>query len=188
MGLLLILAPFGVFAGLMLIATPVASLFAASAVAVGAVGYGLARGRSIKMLAAGSAVLFAAIGCYVTLRGARVSEHDIRLAVDLGVLGIALGSLALRTPFTLQYARELVAAEVVQRPAFMTVNYVLTWAWTGAFILMLIGDILMIYAPGLPLWVGVGIAFAARNCAVYFTKWYPAHRRAKLAAQEGMLA
>jgi hypothetical protein len=48
---------------------------------------------------------------------------------------------------------------------------------------MLLADIAVIYAPGLPLWAGVGIAFAARNCAVYFTKWYPAHRRAQLVAQ-----
>jgi hypothetical protein len=27
------------------------------------------------------------------------------------------------------------------------------------------------------------IAFAARNTAVYFTKWYPKHRREKLAKQ-----
>jgi hypothetical protein len=37
----------------------------------------------------------------------------------------------------------------------------------------------MIYVPNLPLWIGLGIAFAARNCAVYFTKWYPQYRRAK---------
>jgi hypothetical protein len=48
---------------------------------------------------------------------------------------------------------------------------------------MLVANITMIYVPALPLWVGVGIAFAARNSAVYFTKWYPAHRQAKLVAQ-----
>jgi hypothetical protein len=33
--------------------------------------------------------------------------------------------------------------------------------------------------PSLPFWVGLGIGIAARNSAVYFTKWYPAYRRAK---------
>jgi hypothetical protein len=37
----------------------------------------------------------------------------------------------------------------------------------------------VIYVPSLPLWVGIAIAFAARNSAVYFTRWYPQYRRAK---------
>ena len=49
--------------------------------------------------------------------------------------------------------------------------------------MMLVADILMIYAPSLPLWVGVAIAFAARNGAAYFTKWYPQYRRATYGGQ-----
>jgi hypothetical protein len=183
MMLFLILAPFGVFAALMLIAPPLVSLFAASAVALGTIGYDIARGKSIKALAAGAAILFAAIGGYLALFDEHLSGHNIRLAVDFGMLLIALGSIALRSPFTLQYARESVEPTIAQLPAFKTINYVLTWAWTAAIALMLVANITMIYVPALPLWVGVGIAFAARNCAVYFTKWYPAHRQAKLVAQ-----
>ena len=40
----------------------------------------------------------------------------------------------------------------------------------------------MIYMPGLPLWSGLAIAFAARNTAAYFTKWYPQYRKAKYGA------
>jgi hypothetical protein len=46
---------------------------------------------------------------------------------------------------------------------------------------MMIANVLMIYVPGLPLWSGLAIAFAARNSAIYFTKWYPAYRKAKYA-------
>jgi hypothetical protein len=48
--------------------------------------------------------------------------------------------------------------------------------------LMLLANLLMIYVPGLPLWSGLAIAFAARNTAIYFTKWYPKYRRAKFRA------
>jgi alkanesulfonate monooxygenase SsuD/methylene tetrahydromethanopterin reductase-like flavin-dependent oxidoreductase (luciferase family) len=41
----------------------------------------------------------------------------------------------------------------------------------------------LIYWPSLPVWIGVGVAFAARNCAVYFTTWYSARRRAQFARQ-----
>jgi hypothetical protein len=181
--MLLVLAPFGTFAALMLVASPLIGVLGAAAVALGTIGYDVARGKSIKVLAAGAAILFAAIGGYLVLSDGKLGSHGILLAVDLGVLAIALGSIILRLPFTLQYAWESVDAETARLPAFLTTNYVLTWAWTAASVLMLLADIAMIYAPGLPLWMGVGIAFAARNCAVYFTKWYPAHRRAKFAAQ-----
>ena len=95
---------------------------------------------------------------------------------------MALVSLAIRFPFTLQYAREVVDAETAMLPGFIRANYVITWAWTGCMVLMMIGNILMIYLPGLPLWSGLLIAFAARNSAVYFTKWYPEYRRAKYGA------
>ena len=107
----------------------------------------------------------------------------MKLAVDAGMLAIALVSLAIRFPFTLQYAREMVDAETAALPGFLKANYIITWAWTAR----LPADddrptSLMIYVPGLPLWSGLAIAFAARNSALYFTKWYPEYRQAKFAA------
>jgi len=183
MMLFLILAPFAVLGVLMTLATPAISLFAAAAVALATIVHDVLRGRSVKALAAAAAVLFAAVGAYLVLSDGGMDDRAIRLGVDLGVLAIALGSIALRLPFTLQYAREVVAPEVAAQPAFMITNYILTWAWIGAFILMLIADILMIYWPSMPVWIGVGTAFAARNCAVCFTTWYSARRRAQFARQ-----
>ena len=76
----------------------------------------------------------------------------------------------------------MVDTETAKLPGFMKSNYIITWAWTAAFLLMMMANVLMIYVPGLPLWSGLAIAFAARNTAVYFSKWYPQHRRAKYAA------
>ena len=101
----------------------------------------------------------------------------MRLAVDAGVLVMALLSIAIRFPFTLQYARESVDSETRKQPGFMHANYVITWAWTAAFLLMVLTNVLMIYLPGVPLWAGLAIALAARNGAAFFTKWYPKHRR-----------
>ena len=177
MTLFLILAPFGAFATLMLVASPTVSLFAAAAVALGIVAWDLVRGGSLKLLAAGSLLLFTALGCYLTLVDGNWSGIAVRVAVDGGVLAIALLSLAIRLPFTLQYAREAVDSETMNRPGFVAANDILTMVWIAAFVMMLVADILMIYAPSLPLWVGVAIAFAARNGALYFTKWYPQYRR-----------
>lgn len=184
MATFLILAPFGAFALLMLVASSATSLFTAAALALGIVVWDVARGGSVKMLAAGSVLLFAAIGGYVTMIDNSWSRTVLHLVVDLGVLAIALLSLAIRAPFTLQYAREQVDVETTRLPGFLAANYVITWAWTLAFVLMLLADMLVLFVPGLPLWIGFAIAFAARNAALYFTRWYPQYRRAKHAAEQ----
>jgi hypothetical protein len=182
MMIFLILAPYGAFAGLLLATSAAVSLFVAAAICLVVIAYDAIGGRSVKILGAGSAILFAAIGGYVTLVDSSWSVSQVKLAVDAGMLAIALGSIAFRLPFTLQYAREMVDAETLALPGFLKASYVITWAWTLSFVLMVMANVMLIYVPGLPLWTGLAIAFAARNSALYFTKWYPQHRRTKLAA------
>jgi hypothetical protein len=182
MTIFLILAPYGAFAALMLVTSAAVSLFASAAICLMVMAYDATRGRSIKMLGAGSVVLFTAIGTYIRLVDSSLSSPAVKLSVDAGVLAISLASLAIRQPFTQQYAREAVDTETAQLPGFLTANYVITWAWSLAFLLMVLANVLMIYVPGLPLWSGIAIAFAARNTAVYFTKWYPRYRRGKFGA------
>ena len=180
---LLVLAPFGVFAMLLLVAPAPVALFAAAAVAFGAIAYDVFGGRSVKMLAAGSLVLFVALGCYLTLVDPSWSTTAVRLAVDGGVLAMALLSIAIRRPFTAQYARESVTPEVSRLPAFLIANYIITLAWTAALALMIVANFLTIYVPSMPLWAGIATAFAARNSAVYFTRWYPRYLQSKHATQ-----
>jgi hypothetical protein len=185
MTVFLILLPFGAFATLMLLTTATVSLFASAAVSLAVIAFDLSRGRSIKMLGAGSVILFAALGCYVTWIDSTLGNSAVKLTVDTGVLAISLFSIAIRSPFTLQYAREVVDPETMRLPGFMKANYIITWAWTAAFLAMMLANILMIYVPSLPLWSGLAIVFAARNSAAYFTKWYPQYRRVKYAAPQG---
>jgi hypothetical protein len=179
MTIFLILAPFGSFALLMLVTSAQISLFAAAAICLAVIGIDIARGRSVKMLGAGSVVVFSGIGAYVTLIDPHLSSSAVKLAADVGVLAISLGSIVIRRPFVLQYALEEVDAATARVPGFLKATYTITWAWTGAFVLMIIGNVLTIYVPGLPLWSGLVIAFAARNSAAFFTAWYPQYRKAK---------
>ena len=179
MTIFLILAPFGSFALLMLVTSAQISLFAAAAICLAVIGIDIARGRSVKMLGAGSVVVFSGIGAYVTLIDPNLSSSAVKLAADVGVLAISLASIAIRRPFVLQYALEEVDAATARLPGFLKATYIITWAWTGAFVLMIIGNVLTIYVPGLPLWSGLVIAFAARNSAAFFTAWYPQYRKAK---------
>jgi hypothetical protein len=182
MTIFLILAPFGSFALLMLLTSTATSLFAAAAIGLAVIAWDRIRGRSIKILGVGSVALFGALGGYVTLVDPSVSASAVKLAIDAGVFAIAVASIALRFPFTLQYALEAVDAETAKLPGFIRANYIITWAWTLAFVAMMAGNILMIYLPSLPIWAGIVIVFAARNSAAYFTKWYPEYRKAKYGA------
>jgi len=100
---------------------------------------------------------------------------------------IALGSLLVRRPFTLQYAIESVPVETAATPGFLRANYIITAAWTAATLLMMAANIVLLYVPGLPIWLGLAIALAARNSAIYFTKWYPEYQRIKHPAPADLL-
>jgi len=182
MTIFLILAPYGAFSLLMLVASTTVSVFAAAAICLMVIAFDAVRGRSIKILGAGSVIVFAAIGGYLEIVDPTLSTSAVRFAVDSGIFLVSLLSIVIRRPFTLQYALEVVDAETARVPGFMRANYIITWAWTGAALLMMIGNVAMIYVPNLPLWSGLLIAFAARNSAVYFTKWYPQYRKAKYGA------
>ena len=182
MTIFLILAPYGAFAMLMLVTSAAVSLFTAAAICLAVIAFDLVRGRSIKILGAGSVIVFTAVGGYTLLADPAMSSSAVKFAVDTGIFLISLMSIVIRHPFTLQYALEVVDAETAKLPGFMKANYLITLAWTGAALLMMAGNMAMIYVPNLPLWSGLLIAFAARNSAVYFTRWYPQYRKAKYGA------
>jgi hypothetical protein len=186
MTIFLILAPCGAFTLLMLVASTAVSLFAASLVCLAVIALDAYRGRSVKLLGAGSAIVFAGLGVYFTLVDPSLSTSAVRFFVDAGIFAISAGSLLIRHPFTLQYAIESVPAETAAMPGFLRANYIITAAWAAATLMMMLANMAMIYVPGLPIWLSLAIAFAARNSAVYFTKWYPEYRRIKLAPPLGL--
>ena len=179
MTIFLILAPYGAFTLLMLVSSADVSLFTGAAICLAVIAYDMVRGRSLKILGAGSVLVFTAVGGYVTEIDPDLSVSGVKFAVDTGIFLVTLGSILIGKPFTLQYAREVVDAEIAKLPGFIRANYIITWAWTGSMLLMMAGNAALIYVPGLPLWSGLLITFAARNSAVYFTKWYPQYRKAK---------
>ncbi|MCS3730026.1 hypothetical protein [Bradyrhizobium betae] len=179
MAIFLILAPYGAYSFLMLVTSATASVFAASAICLATIAIDVARGRSVKILAAGSAIVFAAIGLTLALVDPALGTLGVKLSVDIGIFVISLGSMLVRRPFTLQYAVEAVPAETAAMPGFLTANYIITGAWTAAALLMTAANIVLLYFPGLPVWSGLAVAFAARNTAIYFTKWYPEYCQIK---------
>jgi hypothetical protein len=142
----------------------------------------VSRERQVKILEIGTFLLFGALTVYALLYGASWSVAAVRLRVDAGLFLIVLASMALRQPFTIQYAREKVAPELWNASGFIRTNYAITFAWALAFAAMVAADLLMTYVTSVPHAVGIVITVAALYAAIKFSGWYPQRQRAALRA------
>lgn len=165
---------------------------------------GVALGAALLVLVAGLAVGvsaklldLAAIAFFVALLGVGLAfGHDThewleRWAGEISntmIVLVALVSVLVRRPFTLQYARESTDREYWDNPLFLHINYVLTWVWIAAFfITAAVGW----YGDG-PLhqpdniWTGWIISIALLVFAIRFTQWYPSRARAAALRQAGI--
>jgi hypothetical protein len=139
----------------------------------------LSRERKPKILEIGTFVLFAGLAAYAYFAGAVWSIPAVRLRVDAGLLLIVLISLAVRQPFTLQYARETVSRDLWSTPEFLRTNDIITAVWATAFAIMVAADLAMLYVPSLPTRFAIIVTILAIYCAFRFTSWYPKRNRAK---------
>jgi hypothetical protein len=137
----------------------------------------LTPGRGIKLLELGTFFLFGLLTLYALAFNPPWSIAAVRLRVDAGLMLIVLASLALRQPFSLQYARDSVDRAHWDSPAFLHVNYVISAAWAIAFGMLVLADIAMAYVPALPHAVGIVVTVVALYAAGWFTGWYPERQR-----------
>lgn len=134
--------------------------------------------RKPKLLEIGTAVLFGALALYTLLAHPVWSIMGVRLLVDAGLLLIVLVSLAIRRPFTLQYAREQVPQELWASQQFLRTNDVITAVWALAFAAMVAADWVLLTMPDVPPRFGIIATVLALVGAIKFTGWYPDRRRA----------
>jgi hypothetical protein len=177
-------APFIVFALLSRTTAIELNLWAAAMTSAGLIAREqLVQGKSIKMLEAGTVLLFGLLALYTTLTHAHWSIAPVRTVVDAGLLLIIVVSLAIRQPFTLQYAREQVAPDVQQSPAFLSINSIITGVWAAALAVVVVADLAMEYMPAIPLWIDTAVLVAALAAAIRFSRWYPEQRRRAFAGR-----
>ncbi|QCO17391.1 hypothetical protein D3869_19320 (plasmid) [Azospirillum brasilense] len=188
MGILLAFAPFIAFAVLDRLVGPVEGLIAGALVsATMLLRDWMSPGKTPKILEVGTVLLFGGLALYAVAGGPTWSVlggsvmvgsvMGVRLLVDAGLLLIVLISIALRRPFTLQYAREQVAHEFWESPHFIHTNYVITGVWALAFLVLVIADLILLYRPDLPPRFGIVATVLALVGAIKFTSWYPERRR-----------
>lgn len=174
MGVLLAFAPFIVFAMLNRFTGPEWGLLAGTVTAAILILRAWVKPeQSPKVLEVGTLILFGGLALYERLGHPDWSIIGVRLRVDAGLLIIVLVSMAIGRPFTLQYARERVAREFWNDPAFIRSNYVISGVWAVVFALLVIVEFALIYVPSLPHSVGIIAIVGLLAGAVKFTSWYP---------------
>ncbi len=174
MGMLLAFALFIVFAVITTFTGATAGLGSGAAVAATLFARDiLMPGRQVKMLEAGTLVLFGAMAAYALVANPAWSVMAVRMRIDGGLLAIVLVTLAVGRPFTLQYARAQVAPELWGSAAFVRTNYVITAVWALAFAVMTAAEFALVYVPAVPHRVGVIAVVMALVGAFKFTSWYP---------------
>lgn len=185
MQMLLAFAPFIAFAALSRSLPVTFALTAAALVAVLQMLNDLLRHRrSIKILEVGTTLLFGILALLAWARGGQWGIAEVRFWVDGGLFLIVAFSMLIRQPFTLQYARERVSAEIAARPEFLRFNQILSGVWALAFLVLTVADHVMARMPQVPLWIGIAVSVGALAFAIWFTGWYPARRQRMAAAAQ----
>jgi hypothetical protein len=171
--MLLAFAPFIAFAVLNHFVAPTAALAVAALVSLGLIAREIALGRSIKILEAGTCILFGGLAVCAYVSNANWPIVGVKLAVDIGLFAIVLFSLLVGRPFTVQYAREQVPREFWESLEFVHTNRVITLVWLLAFAVLIVADLVLLYLPDVPHKIGVLLTIAALYGAFKFTVAYP---------------
>jgi hypothetical protein len=141
-------------------------------------------GGSLKLLEIADVVFFVVLIIIGGVASANVTDWLETWAGELSNVAlvlIAVGSMLVHRPFTLEYAREEVSPELWDNPVFIRTNYVITGFWAGAFVVAaisgFIGDAILDDPNNI--WTGWIIQTGAMIVAIQFTVWYPRVARAK---------
>jgi hypothetical protein len=142
-----------------------------------------AHSRLLRMLDLGSVALFGILSLYAGFIQPSIPIQMARLVVDGGLFVMAVLSLLMRHPLTLQYAREQVPEDIWQTARFISSNYVMTGAWAASFALMAAADAVANKNKDMPVSLDVAVSLIILAIAILFTARYPHYLRAH-AAQE----
>jgi len=147
MNLLLGFAPFFTFAVASHLSGPVVGLVAGMVVSAILAAREILRGKAPKILELGTLLLFGALCAYTLAARPQWTLMEVRLIVDIGLLLIVVGSLLIGKPFTIQYAREQVPPAQWDTPQFAAINRRITGIWAMAFVVIVVADLLLTFAP-----------------------------------------
>lgn len=146
-------------------------------------------GQKIKTLEVFDIAYFAVIaliGLFATAGVIAWMELWSGEMTNIALAVFAFGTILVRRPFTLEYAKEQAPEEVWSSPLFWKVNYRITLVWALAFgfsaLAGLYGVVFLHTSDNF--WTGWILQIGALLFAVNFTEWYPDVARAGVTTDE----
>ena len=136
---------------------------------------------SLRLLDVGSLVLFALLALLRGFIDPTLSLVAVRFMAEAGLFLLLAIPLALRRPFSVDYARLDPKEQGWPPDLFLRVNMLVSLAWVLGFAAMAVADGLVTFDPRLPLWASVAVSVVALGAAITFTLRYPALAARRLA-------
>jgi hypothetical protein len=128
---------------------------------------------SLRLLDVGSLVLFALLALVRGFLDPNMSLAAVRFIAALALFLLLAIPLALKRPFSVDYARLDPKEKDWPPELFLRVNYLVSGAWVAAFAVMALADGAVTFSPELPLYASVAVSVVALAAAVTFTLRYP---------------
>jgi hypothetical protein len=141
--------------------------------------------RRLKVLDVATIIFFAAlvIVALVTSRQDVATLDQYSQALSSGALGlIALGSVVVGHPFTIDYAKEQAPPEVWHTAVFKKINLVLSLVWTAVFLICAGLGLasVHVHTKGWQDWLNWYIPIALIVIGIRLNTWYPNYVRARM--------
>jgi hypothetical protein len=127
----------------------------------------------LRLLDMGSLVLFGLTALYAGFIHPAITIQLTRFVIDAGFFALALLSILVRNPLTLQYAREQVSNEVWKSRPFVLTNYGLTALWMLCFAVMATADAFADMHKNLPASLDAALCLIVVVAALVVTARYP---------------
>ncbi len=134
--------------------------------------------RNIKILDVGTLLFFVFLMLVAyTSEAAWIDNHAAPLS-SAALFLIALTSILMKKPFTLQYAREQVEPKFWYSSVFYSTNLTISWVWCIAFAIMAVTSYIIVlnYHTVIDRVIYI-LTFVG---AVKFTAWYPDYVKKKM--------
>jgi hypothetical protein len=120
-------------------------------------------------------VLFASLFIAVGVLGMTWIIPGMGMLIYAALALVTFGSILVKTPFTLQYAREMVDPKLRENPGFIRVNVLMTGVWGGIFVINLILCYLTFAFPLTLGWITSPLTYLVLIAGIIFTISYPRH-------------
>ncbi len=160
-----------------------AAILGGLAVAAGLVAFRYFRKHDVKTMEVVTLGYFA-VHAFLTLGlGSSLLQTYGVIANSLVLAGMAFGTLAMKNPFTYQYAKEDWDKSYWNDPAFIHINEIITGVWGGIFILnTLLGGLAVFVFPAQKILLSVILPNLGVVAGIVFSSRFPAYASRKSVA------